>query len=160
MTLVLDSSWGPRTAAATELTLARLGIAGDITTPAVWREFLLETARVGFSSSIAMAPADDPERKTLAEPPDDLLPEEDHERAPAEQKRTPRFYVTRPLMKGEIVERIQLALEAAGEKPGRIDGKYGSLTKAAVIALQRKRSLLVDGVVGPETANSLNIDLT
>lgn len=157
--LVLDSRWGATTAAAVESTLARLEISGEIFTPAVWREYLLETARIGFAAGVIAAPADDPDRRNEPLPPRDFEPIADHERPPGEQKRTPLFYITRPRIRGPIVERIQSALRGAGEDPGPIDGIYGSLTCAAVVAHQRSRSLQVDGVVGPETAGSLGIEL-
>ena len=157
--LLLDSRWGSRTAAAADLTLARLGVAGDITTPQVWREYLLQTARVGFAASVLAAPADDPDRISDTTPPAGVVPIEDHERPLAEQNRTPRFYVTRPRIRGDLVERIQRALVAAGGDPGTIDGIYGSATEAAVVAHQRANDLQVDGVVGPETAKSLGIVL-
>lgn len=157
--LVLDSSWGPKSASATDLALARLGLPGSVTTPSVWSSYLLETARIGFSESVIAPPVDDPDRKSLADPPPDLVPEEDHEKPPGQQKRSPRFYVDRPRIRGEIVLRIQRALDAAGHSPGPIDGIFGTRTRWAVQAFQREHDLEIDGVVGPVTSRSLSIDL-
>lgn len=158
--VVLDSQWGTGSATAIKSALARLSIAGDITTPSVWREYLLQTARIGFAASVIAAPVDDPDRGGESLPPADIQPIEDHERPVEEQTRTPRFYVTRPRIRGAVVERIQVALEIGGFQPGPIDGIYGSLTAAAVIEHQRAHNLEIDGVVGPETAASLGIALT
>lgn len=52
---------------------------------------------------------------------------------------------------GADVTRIQRELKAAGINPGPIDGDFGPLTKAAVVAYQKKYRLTVDGIVGPQT---------
>jgi len=64
-----------------------------------------------------------------------------------------------PDMKREIIFKIQLALAAKGFDPGEIDGDYGPITQAAVAAFQRAEGLVVDGSVGPETAEALGISL-
>ncbi|MEI6438088.1 MAG: peptidoglycan-binding protein [Candidatus Omnitrophota bacterium] len=46
---------------------------------------------------------------------------------------------------------IQKALKGAGLYEGKIDGKIGSKTKAAVIEFQRKHNLKADGVIGQKT---------
>ena len=53
------------------------------------------------------------------------------------------------------VRAIQLALKRAGEQPGPIDGRVGPRTDAAVRSFQHRRELVVDGVVGPQTAIAL-----
>lgn len=53
------------------------------------------------------------------------------------------------------VAQIQDALTRAGEEPGPIDGKMGPKTRLATEAFQRKEKLIVDGVVGPQTAKHL-----
>ena len=53
------------------------------------------------------------------------------------------------------VENIQEALTICGFNPGAIDGKMGSNTTAAIKAFQKAAGLSVDGVFGPNTAESL-----
>lgn len=56
------------------------------------------------------------------------------------------------------VAAIQKALNAQGADPQvTVDGSYGPLTKAAVIAFQQSKGLTADGIVGPLTANALGI---
>jgi len=62
-------------------------------------------------------------------------------------------------MRKEIIVKIQQALAARGFDPGEIDGDYGSNTQAAVADFQRAVGLVVDGSVGPETAEALGISL-
>jgi hypothetical protein len=62
-------------------------------------------------------------------------------------------------MKKEIIFKIQQALVARGFDPGEIDGDYGTNTQAAVADFQRAEGLVVDGAVGPETAEALGISL-
>jgi peptidoglycan hydrolase-like protein with peptidoglycan-binding domain len=158
--LVIDGDFGSRTSAAVATALRRLDLSGSLSTPSVWREYLLDTARIAFSASVPAGGTDDPDRRDDTEPPGDIDPQEDHERAPGKQKRTPFFFVTRPRMTGRVVRRIQRAVAEAGSDPGPIDGIYGTLTKDGVVDYQRRRDLTVDGVVGPETAGSLGIRLT
>src|SRR5215216_5127080 len=49
------------------------------------------------------------------------------------------------------VRELQLRLRRLGHRPGPIDGLFGALTQASVERFQRRRGLLVDGVVGPQT---------
>ncbi len=46
---------------------------------------------------------------------------------------------------------VQLRLAHAGDSPGPIDGRYGPLTRAAVVRFQATHGLAVDGIVGPQT---------
>lgn len=62
-----------------------------------------------------------------------------------------------PNMEGPQVKRVQQALQAAGFSPGRIDGKYGPQTVAAVYAFQKTHRLVADGIVGPRTAKKLGV---
>ena len=50
---------------------------------------------------------------------------------------------------------LQKALKGAGVYEGKIDGKIGSRTKAAVVEFQKAHSLKSDGVVGQKTWNEL-----
>ena len=53
--------------------------------------------------------------------------------------------------RGDDVAKWQQFLIDAGFKPGKADGAFGSTTKAATIAFQKKRGLTADGVVANET---------
>jgi peptidoglycan hydrolase-like protein with peptidoglycan-binding domain len=53
------------------------------------------------------------------------------------------------------VAALQVALRARGLYPGDVDGLRGPLTRAAVLAFQRRRGLLVDGIAGPQTKRAL-----
>jgi hypothetical protein len=67
------------------------------------------------------------------------------------------LHVTSPLMRGELVLRVQKRLAALGYAPGRVDGVYGPTTEAAVRAFQATHRLVSDGVVGPDTQAALEI---
>ena len=56
---------------------------------------------------------------------------------------------------GLDVIRLQKKLAEEGFDPGDIDGDFGDNTQAAVIAFQRARGLLDDGIVGPQTREAL-----
>lgn len=58
---------------------------------------------------------------------------------------------------GKEVERLQKRLRKLGFSPGNIDGDFGPGTEAAVIAFQRSRGLLADGVAGPRTLKALGL---
>jgi transcriptional regulator with XRE-family HTH domain len=58
-------------------------------------------------------------------------------------------------MAGAEVAEIQCLLKRAGFPPGDVDGIYGDLTQRAVMRLQTKHHLSVDGVVGPHTWEAL-----
>jgi peptidoglycan hydrolase-like protein with peptidoglycan-binding domain len=53
------------------------------------------------------------------------------------------------------VRRLQRRLRLAGESPGPIDGRFGSLTEAAVRRFQLRRGLAADGIAGPDTRAAL-----
>jgi len=58
--------------------------------------------------------------------------------------------------RGESVRQIQERLNQLGANPRlAVDGSFGPLTEAAVIAFQRSRGLVPDGVVGPLTWGAL-----
>ena len=56
---------------------------------------------------------------------------------------------------GEEVRILQLRLQELGYLEGTADGIYGSDTKEAVKAFQRRNSLSVDGIAGPQTQKRL-----
>ena len=58
-------------------------------------------------------------------------------------------------MQGSAVADLQTRLQALGYYSGKIDGDYGSGTKAAVQAFQEVNGLEVDGVVGTKTLSVL-----
>lgn len=53
---------------------------------------------------------------------------------------------------------LQILLARLGFDPGHIDGQWGKKTERAVKAYQASRSLLVDGIVGPQTRAALERD--
>jgi 3D (Asp-Asp-Asp) domain-containing protein len=59
-------------------------------------------------------------------------------------------------MSGEDVRDLQSKLSHIGLDPGPVDGKYGPMTKSAVMLLQQLKQLPEDGVAGPELVNLLN----
>ncbi len=52
-------------------------------------------------------------------------------------------------------EQVQTALKAAGVYTGRVDGKIGAATKAAIIEFQKSHGLKADGVLGKKTWEEL-----
>jgi peptidoglycan L-alanyl-D-glutamate endopeptidase CwlK len=56
---------------------------------------------------------------------------------------------------GSEVKKLQKKLKAQGFNPGRIDGAYGPVTKAAVRGFQRNSGLRADGIAGPQTLAAL-----
>src|SRR5688572_3857263 len=56
----------------------------------------------------------------------------------------------------ERVRAVQRTLARYGWRPGPLDGLYGPATRAAVVRFQAAAGLVVDGVVGPQTARALN----
>ena len=58
---------------------------------------------------------------------------------------------------GEEVKTLQTKLKRWGYYTGSIDGVFGSGTKKAVIAFQKKNSLTPDGIVGPATLKALGM---
>ena len=55
------------------------------------------------------------------------------------------------------VRALQHRLARAGFVPGPFDGRYGQLTRAAVMRFQAARGLVVDGIAGPITLGVLGI---
>jgi len=56
---------------------------------------------------------------------------------------------------GTQVATLQHALASLGFSPGNADGRFGRSTTDAVMRLQRKAGLTVDGIVGPATSGAL-----
>lgn len=65
--------------------------------------------------------------------------------------------LTAPYTANDKVWEVQKALEAVGFSTGGIDGVFGPMTLAAVMAFQQANDLVVDGMVGPATAKKLGI---
>ncbi len=60
------------------------------------------------------------------------------------------------VIKGQLnVRLIQVLLKEAGFSPGRIDGKLGARTKAAVLKFQEAQGLKIDGKIGFQTLSKL-----
>lgn len=59
---------------------------------------------------------------------------------------------------GASVRELQTLLVAHGFNPGPIDGIFGSRTQSAVIAFQRSRGLVQDGIVGVLTWTALGVN--
>lgn len=77
------------------------------------------------------------------------------ESEPSPFKIETRALTERPTLKkgskGAVVEELQRRLKDEGFDPGKIDGVFGQLTKAAVVAFQSSFGLEPDGVCGPLT---------
>ncbi|MHB9117809.1 MAG: peptidoglycan-binding protein [Burkholderiales bacterium] len=58
---------------------------------------------------------------------------------------------------GDDVAKLQTALSAQGFPPGAADGQFGPATEAALLAFQKSRGLLADGVAGPLTLSALGL---
>lgn len=59
---------------------------------------------------------------------------------------------------GASVRELQTLLVAHGFNPGPIDGIFGSRTQSAVIAFQRSKGLVQDGIVGVQTWTALGVN--
>jgi murein DD-endopeptidase MepM/ murein hydrolase activator NlpD len=57
--------------------------------------------------------------------------------------------------RGWDVAALQFLLQRAGQGPGRADGLFGPLTRAAVVRAQEAAGIGVDGLAGPVTIRSL-----
>lgn len=57
---------------------------------------------------------------------------------------------------GSEVKQLQRSLRAIGIHLDLVDGTFGSMTDKAVRAFQRRKGLVVDGVVGPSTWRALS----
>lgn len=68
---------------------------------------------------------------------------------------TQRAFTLRLGSQGGAVRRLQVKLKSLGYHLGDIDGHFGSLTNAAVLAFQSDNFLMEDGVVGNATYEEL-----
>ncbi|MHB8075338.1 peptidoglycan-binding domain-containing protein [Desulfosporosinus fructosivorans] len=59
---------------------------------------------------------------------------------------------------GVSVKKLQSMLVAAGFTVGKIDGIFGSLTRSAVLAFQKSKNLVQDGIVGRKTWTALGVN--
>lgn len=62
--------------------------------------------------------------------------------------------------RGASVQQAQQLLRNAGFDPGPIDGIFGTKTQAAVIAFQRSKNLVPDGIIGIMTWTALGVNCT
>jgi len=69
----------------------------------------------------------------------------------------PLIQLCSPYMRGPEVLVLQRRLAALGVSPGRVDGHFGPMTHAAVQTFQAMRGLVADGIVGPDTAQALDL---
>ena len=66
-------------------------------------------------------------------------------------------YLTQGKRGSEQVRCLQQSLNAKGFNSGPVDGWFGPVTRGAVVAYQSANGLVVDGVVGPQTAGALGV---
>ncbi len=59
--------------------------------------------------------------------------------------------------RGPAVRELQARLQELSFDPGAVDGIFGPATSAAVMAFQKSRNLVADGVVGPQTVQALKL---
>jgi len=59
--------------------------------------------------------------------------------------------------KGNKVKDLQRRLKELGFNPGLIDGDFGPAVQAAVLAFQKSKGLLADGIAGPRTLGGLKL---
>lgn len=69
------------------------------------------------------------------------------------------YAINAPNMDEAVITRIQEALAEKGYDPGEIDGEFGPNTQTAVLRFQEAEGMVVDGAVGPETAEALGVSL-
>lgn len=61
---------------------------------------------------------------------------------------------------GQTVRTIQDKLKRWGYYSGEVDGIFGSGTRKAVVAFQKKNGLAADGIVGPNTLRALGMPVS
>jgi peptidoglycan hydrolase-like protein with peptidoglycan-binding domain len=88
-----------------------------------------------------------------------LLPGVEYARSAATPYKEPAhlFQLANPYARGPEIVAIQRALLSHGIHAGGVDGIFGPDTDTAVIAFQTKSGLVVDGVVGKDTAEALGL---
>lgn len=77
----------------------------------------------------------------------------DRELGSQDEKQT--MFVLRQGLDGVDVRRLQIKLKALGYHLGDVDGHFGALTNAAVLAFQSDNFLMEDGIVGNVTYEAL-----
>jgi len=63
--------------------------------------------------------------------------------------------ITSPHLRGDDIADLQARLARLGFDPGRVDGIFGPQTERAVLAFQADSGLVVDGICGAATAQSI-----
>jgi len=66
-------------------------------------------------------------------------------------------YLTKGVRGSDEVRCIQQTLNGVGVDSGPVDGYFGPITRAAIVAYQQANNLIVDGEVGNQTAGALGI---
>ena len=104
-------------------------------------------------------------REALEAPPQVPAPEKEAAQEPEDQPhqgaspdygtRLLKYQGGRRYMTGDDVANVQRRLFALRYDPGKVDGKYGPNTEAAVKHLQTTAGIKVDGIVGPDTRAQL-----
>jgi len=61
-------------------------------------------------------------------------------------------------MAPSTLREVQTALRQSGLYQGKIDGKWGPLTKRAVTAFQQQKKLPATGTLDQQTLTAMNID--
>jgi N-acetylmuramoyl-L-alanine amidase len=65
------------------------------------------------------------------------------------------LYYRQPMLRGDDVAALQAQLGALGFDAGRVDGIFGPLAQEALRDFQRNSGLVDDGILGPETLDTL-----
>lgn len=135
-----DGVFGPATKAATVAVQRKLNVSADGIVGAGTR------AATDALLRLLTAPAPAPKRAGA-----DLAAVDAHFRL------LPNPGLLRSGSKGEAVKAAQWRLTALGHNPGPCDGVFGAGTRGAVIAFQRSRGIVADGVVGSATRRALGL---
>jgi N-acetylmuramoyl-L-alanine amidase len=65
------------------------------------------------------------------------------------------LYLHNPMLRGDDITQLQLAISALGFDSGRADGIFGPDTRRALADFQRNAGLTADGVAGPDVSAAL-----